>query len=80
MAIIPPQVAFEQARKEIAGAINYCIQQLHVEPYMVDTILQNFAFDFHQQVEREYQTAFSKYQQELQAEQEQTENQKSEQE
>ena len=69
MATLPQNVAFEQAKQEIANAINYCIITLQVPPFMVETIISSFYDEIHNQVASQFQSSLAEYNKEVEAEQ-----------
>lgn len=72
MATLPQNVAFEQAKQEIANTINYCITTLQVPPFMVETIVSSFYNEIHNQVASQLQFSLAEYNKEVEAEQRET--------
>ena len=70
MATIPQNVAFEQARQELIGCVNYCINTLGLKMYETEIILRDLYNDAFAQAQREYEADRRAYEEQLRAEQE----------
>lgn len=71
MASLPQNIAFEQAKQEIANIINYCITKLQLPTFMIEVILSNFYNEIHSQAETEFRNAVTQYNAQIEAEKEQ---------
>ena len=68
MAIIPQNVAFEQAKQELIGCVNFCIRNLGVRMYEIEIILRDLYNDAFKQAQQEYDENKRVYEEALRAE------------
>ena len=58
---IPMNLAFEQAKQELAACINYCLRDLGVAPFMMNTILKDFNSEVAMLAQQELKQASDEY-------------------
>lgn len=68
MAILPQNMAFNMAQRELAGCISYCLQTLNLPTFIVEQILNGYQKDLALQAEQEYIQAKAQYEQEIEEE------------
>ena len=71
MIDMPKNVAFEQARQELIGCVNYCIKTLGLKMYETEIILRDLYNDAFAQAQREYDESKRAYEEAVKAEAEQ---------
>ena len=73
MVELPQNLAFNQAQRELAGCINYCLQTLKLPTYQVEQILRSLYQEVAAQASQELAQAQSEYEKAMKAEQQKQE-------